>query len=193
MIRIILIIGLLFFSIASFAEDYDEEIIFNEGAWKVAIWEFDEGGISCAAGLITDEKEFFIEINPAEGYSIFGFWYEDEDINSKLETMTFSVDKNEAWYSSTPIIEDGSIYFYFRDADQKKLDVVYEQIKTGNKMYHWNDNKKLIAEFDLSGSISSIEILKTCVQYVLFKKSLFQLNCEFFSLLMRKIYIFIYQ
>ena len=96
MIRIILIIGLLFFSIASFAEDYDEEIIFNEGAWKVAIWEFDEGGISCAAGLITDEKEFFIEINPEEGYSIFGFWYEDEDINSKLERMTFSVDKNES-------------------------------------------------------------------------------------------------
>ena len=46
MIRIISIISLLFFSIASFAEDYDEEIIFNEGAWKVAIWEFDEGGIS---------------------------------------------------------------------------------------------------------------------------------------------------
>ena len=66
MIRIISIISLLFFSIASFAEDYDEEIIFNEGAWKVAIWEFDEGGISCAAGLITDEKEFFIEINPEE-------------------------------------------------------------------------------------------------------------------------------
>tara|TARA_B100000282_G_C31643227_1_gene449507 strand:- start:159 stop:659 length:501 start_codon:yes stop_codon:yes gene_type:complete len=164
MIRIILTIGLLFFSIASFAEDYDEEIIFNEGAWKVAIWEFDEGGISCAAGLITDEKEFFIEINPEEGYSIFGFWYEDEDINSKLERMTFSVDKNESWYSSTPTIEDGSIYFYFRDADQKKLDVIYEQIKTGNKMYHWNDNKKLIAEFDLSGAISSIEMLKKCVQ-----------------------------
>ena len=71
--------------------------------------------------------------------------------------------------------------------------MIYEQIKTGNKIYHWNDNKKLIAEFDLSGSISSIEIFKTCVQYVLFKKSLFQLNCEFFSLLMRKIYIFIYQ
>ena len=45
MIRIILIISLLFFSIASSAEDYDEEIIFNEGAWKVSIWEFDEGGI----------------------------------------------------------------------------------------------------------------------------------------------------
>ena len=164
MIRILSIISLLLFSTSSIAEDYDEEIIFNEGAWKVAIWEFDEGGISCAAGLITDEKEFFIEINPEEGYSIFGFWYEDEDINSKLERMTFSVDKNESWYSSTPTIEDGSIYFYFRDADQKKLDVIYEQIKTGNKMYHWNDNKKLIAEFDLSGAISSIEMLKKCVQ-----------------------------
>ena len=93
MIRIILIIGLLFFSIASFAEDYDEEFIFNEGAWKVAIWKYDYGGVSCAAGLITDEKEFFIEINPEEEYSIFGFWYEDEDINSKLERITFSVDK----------------------------------------------------------------------------------------------------
>ena len=164
MTRIISIISILFFSTASLAEDYDEEFIFNEGARKVTIWEYDYGGVSSAAGLITDEKEFFIEINPAEGYSIFGFWYEDEDINSKLETMTFSVDKNEAWYSSTPTIEDGSIYFYFRDADQKKLDVIYEQIKTGNKMYHWNDNKKLIAEFDLSGAISSIEMLKICVQ-----------------------------
>ena len=164
MIRIISIISLLFFSTASFAEDYDEEFIFNDGAWKVAIWEYDYGGVSCAIGLITDEKEFFIEINPEEEYSIYGFWYEDEDINSKLQRMTFSVDKNEAWYSSTPTIEDGSIYFYFRDADQNKLDVIYEQIKTGNKMYHWNDDKKLIAEFDLSGAISSIEILKKCVQ-----------------------------
>ena len=51
MIRIILIINLLFFSTASFAEDYDEEFIFNDGAWKVAIWEYDYGGVSCAAGL----------------------------------------------------------------------------------------------------------------------------------------------
>ena len=46
---------------ASFAEDNDEEIIFNEGAWKVAFWECDEFGISCAIvllELITDEKEF---------------------------------------------------------------------------------------------------------------------------------------
>ena len=42
--------------------------------------------------------------------------------------------------------------------------MIYEQIKTGNKMYHWNDDEKLIAEFDLSGAISSIEILKKCVQ-----------------------------
>ena len=48
MIRIILAISLLFISTTNFAEDYDEEIIFNEGAWKVAIWEFDEGGISCS-------------------------------------------------------------------------------------------------------------------------------------------------
>ena len=164
MIRIILAISLLFISTPSFAEDYEEKIIYNEGSWKVAIWEFDEGGVSCAAGLITDEKEFFIEINPEEEYSIFGFWYEDEDINSKLERLTFSVDKNESWYSSTPTIEDGSIYFYFRDADQNKLDVIYEQIKTGNKMYHLNDDKKLIAEFELSGAIASIEILKKCVQ-----------------------------
>ena len=54
--------------------------------------------------------------------------------------------------------------FIIRDADPKKLDVIYEQIKTGNKMYHWNDNKKLIAEIDLSGAISSIEMLKKCVQ-----------------------------
>ena len=166
MIRIILIISLLFFSTASFAEEYNEEIIFNEGAWKVAIWEFDEGGISCAAGLITDEKEFFIEINPEEEYNIFGFWYEDVEINSKLERITFSIDKNESWYSSTPTIEDGSIYFYFKDADQNILDVIYEQIKTGNKIYHWNNDKKLIAEFDLSGAISSIEILKKCVQNI---------------------------
>ena len=83
MIRIILIISLLLFSTSSFAEDYDEEIIFNEGAWQVAIWEYDESGISsCAAGLLSDEKEFFIEINPEEEYSFFGFWYEDEEINS---------------------------------------------------------------------------------------------------------------
>ena len=31
-------------------------------------------------------------------------------------------------------------------------------------MYHWNDNKKLIAEFELSGAISSIEILKKSVK-----------------------------
>ena len=166
MIRIISTISLLFLSTASFAEDYNEEFIFNEGSWKVAIWEYDYGGVSCAAGLITDEKEFFIEINPEEEYSIFGFWYEDEDINSKLERMTFSVDKNEAWYSSTPTIEDGSIFFYFKDADQKILEVIYEQIKTGNKMYHWNDDKKLIAEFDLAGAISSIEILLKCAQNI---------------------------
>ena len=40
------------------------EILFNKGAWKVAIWKFDEGGVPCPAGLIIDEKEFFIEINP---------------------------------------------------------------------------------------------------------------------------------
>ena len=52
MIRILSIISLLLFSTSSFAEDYDEEIIFNEGAWEVAIWEYDESGISsCAAGL----------------------------------------------------------------------------------------------------------------------------------------------
>ena len=75
MIRIISIISLLFFSTACLAEDYDEDFIFNEGAWKVAIWEYDESGISsCAAGLLSDEKEFFIEINLEEEYSIFGFW-----------------------------------------------------------------------------------------------------------------------
>ena len=42
--------------------------------------------------------------------------------------------------------------------------MIYEQIKTGTKMYHWNDDKKLIAEFDLAGAISSIEILKKCAQ-----------------------------
>ena len=57
-------------------------------------------------------------------YLVFG------KVNSKLERITFSVDKNEAWYSSTPTIEDGSI-FLFKDADQNKLDVIYEQIKTG--------------------------------------------------------------
>ena len=40
--------------------------------------------------------------------------------------MTFSVDKNESLYSSTPAIEDGSIYFYFKDADQNILDVIIE-------------------------------------------------------------------
>ena len=49
MIRILSIKSLLFFQIPSFTEDYNKEIIFNEGAWKVAIWEFDEVGISCAA------------------------------------------------------------------------------------------------------------------------------------------------
>ena len=92
MIRIISIISLLFSSTASLAEDYDEQFIFNDGDWKVAIWEYDYGGVSCAAGLITDEKEFFIEINPEEEYSIFGFWYEDKDINSKLERITFCVE-----------------------------------------------------------------------------------------------------
>ena len=37
MIRILSIISLLLFSTSSFAEDYDEEIIFNEGAWEVAM------------------------------------------------------------------------------------------------------------------------------------------------------------
>ena len=41
MIRILSIISLLLFSTSSFAEDYDEEIIFNEGAWEVAIWEYE--------------------------------------------------------------------------------------------------------------------------------------------------------
>ena len=59
MIRIIVAISLLFISTASFTEDYNEEIIFNKRAWKVAIWEYEEEGISCAAGLITDEKKFF--------------------------------------------------------------------------------------------------------------------------------------
>ena len=146
MIRILSIICLLLFSTSSFAEDYDEIIIFNEGTWQVAIWEYDVSGISsCAAGLLSDEKELFIEINPEEEYSIFGFWYEDEEINNKLERITFSVDKNEARYFSTPTIKDGSIFFYFKDADQNILDVIYEQIKTGNKMYYRNDDKKLIA------------------------------------------------
>ena len=158
MTRIISIISILFFSTASLAEDYDEEFIFNEGAWKVAIWEYDYGGVSCAAGLITDEKEFFIEINPEEKYSIFGFWYEDEDINSKLQRMTFSVDKNEAWYSSTPTIEDGSIYFYFEDSDQNKLDIIIQQIKTGIKIYHWSDDNQLIEEFELFGAVSSFPL-----------------------------------
>ena len=164
MIRVILAVSLLFVSTLSFAEDYSEEIIFNEGAWKVAIWEWDEGGLSCAAGLIEDEKEFFIEINSEEEYSIFGFWYEDIEINSKLERIAFSIDKNESWYSPTPTIEDGSIFFYFKDADQNIIDIIIEQIKTGNKIYHWDDDNELIAEFDLSGAISSIEILKKCVQ-----------------------------
>ena len=146
MISILSIISLLLFSTSSFAEDYDEVIIFNEGAWQVAIWEYDESGISsCAAGLLNDEKELFIEIYPEEDYSIFGFWYEDEEINNKLVRITISVDKNESRYSSTPTIKDGSIFFYFKDADQNILDVIYEQIKTGNKMYHRNDDKKLIA------------------------------------------------
>ena len=164
MIRVILAVSLLFVSTLSFAEDYSEEIIFSEGAWKVAIWEWDEGGLSCAAGLIEDEKEFFIEINSEEEYSIFGFWYEDIEINSKLERIAFSIDKNESWYSPTPTIEDGSIFFYFKDADQNIIDIIIEQIKTGNKIYHWDDDNELIAEFDLSGAISSIEILKKCVQ-----------------------------
>ena len=153
MIRIIFTISLFFILAPSFAENYKEDIIYKDGAWKVAIWEYDESSISCAAGYLEDEKEFFIEINPEEEYSIFGFWYDDETINSKLKSLKFSIDENESWYTTTPTIEDGSIYFYFRDADQNKLDVIYEQIKTGNKMYHWNDNKKLIAEFDLSGAI----------------------------------------
>ena len=164
MIRVILCCCLVFVSTPSFAEDYEEEIIYNEGAWKVAIWEFDEGGISCAAGFIKDEKEFFIEIIPEEKYSIFGFWYEDLEINSKLERIAFSIDKNEPLYSPTPTIEDGSIFFYFKDADQKVLDVIIGQIKTGNKVYHWDDDNKLIEEFDLFGAVSSIETLKKCVQ-----------------------------
>ena len=164
MIRVILAVTLIFISTPSFAEDYDEEIIYSEGAWKVATWEWDEGGTSCAAGLIKDEKEFFIEINPEEQYSIFGFWYEDVEINGKLEMIAFSIDKNESWYSLTPTIEDGSIFFYFKDADQNVLDVIIEQIKTVKKVYHWDDDNKLIDKFDLSGAHSSIEILKKCAQ-----------------------------
>ena len=66
MIRVILAVSLLFVSTPSFTEDYEEKIIYNEGAWKVAIWEFDEGSMSCAVGFIKDKKEFFIEINPEE-------------------------------------------------------------------------------------------------------------------------------
>ena len=164
MIRIILIISSLFFSIASFAEDYDEEIIFNEGAWKVAIWEFDDGTTSCAAGYIEDEKEFFLEINAEEEYSIFGFWYDDTTLNSKLKILRFSIDENESWYTTTPTIEDGSIFFYFEDSDQNKLDIIIQQIKTGIKIYHWGDDNQLIEEFDLFGAVSSIDILKKCAQ-----------------------------
>ena len=49
-------------------------------------------------------------------------------------------------------IEDGSIYFLIYFAIKKKLDFYHEQIKTCDKMYLWNDNKKLIAEFDFIGS-----------------------------------------
>ena len=41
MIIVILAVTLLFISIPSFAEDYEEEIIYSEGAWKVATWEWD--------------------------------------------------------------------------------------------------------------------------------------------------------
>ena len=164
MIRIIIAISLLFISTPSFSEDYEQEIIYTDGVWKVAIWEYDEDSISCAAGFIEDEKEFFIEINPEEGYSIFGFWYDDTTINSGLESLTFNIDENEAWYTTSPTIEDGSIFFYFEDADQNKLDIIIQQIKTGIKIYHWSDDNQLIQEFDLFGAVSSIEILENCVQ-----------------------------
>ena len=164
MIRIIITISLLFILTPSFAENYEEEIIYTDGAWKVAIWEFDEGSSSCAAGYIEDEKEFFIEINSEEEYSIFGFWYDDTTINSKLKSLKFSIDENESWYTKTPTIEDGSIYFYFKDSDQNKLDIIIQQIKTGIKIYHWSDDNQLIQEFDLFGAVSSIEILENCVQ-----------------------------
>ena len=164
MIRVILAVSLLFVSIPSFAEDYEEEIIYSEGAWKVATWEYDESSISCAAGLLEDEKEFFIEINVHEKYTIFGFWYDDTNINKNLKRITFSIDNNEGWYSSTPEIEDGSIYFYYKDADESRYITVIEQIKAGKTIFHWDDHNKLIDKFDLSGATSSMEILKKCAQ-----------------------------
>ena len=162
--KIILVISLLFISTPSFAETYEEEIIYKDGAWKVAIWEFDDGSTSCATGYIEDEKEFFIEINAEEEYSIFGFWYDDTTLNSKLKILRFSIDENESWYTTTPTIEDGSIFFYFEDSDQNKLDKIIQQIKTGNKIFHWSDDNQLINEFDLFGAVSSIDILKKCVK-----------------------------
>ena len=166
MIKVILAVILLFVSTPSFAEDYEEKIIYEDKAWKVATWEYDESSISCAAGLLEDEKEFFIEINVHEKYSIFGFWYDDTNINKNLKRIFFSIDNNEGWYSSTPEIEDGSIYFYYEDADESRYIAVIEQIKAGKTIFHWDDDNKLIDKFDLSGAPSSMEILDKCVTYI---------------------------
>ena len=51
----VLAIKFLFLSF-SFAEDYEEEILFKEESWKVAVWEFEDGNMSCAAGILEEER-----------------------------------------------------------------------------------------------------------------------------------------
>ena len=159
---IFIYIAAIFLAPCSFAEEYDEKIIYSKGSWKVATWTYAKDSISCTAGNFEDEREFFIEINPYEKYEVLGFWYDSFIKTKNLKTISFKVDNNKGWYSRKPEMEDGSIYFYFDDATQESIDLVISEIMEGKKLVHLDDNDKVISTFDLTVSFASMDKLFEC-------------------------------
>ena len=153
-----------FLAPCSFAQEYDEKIIYSKGAWKVLTWTYTAESIACAAVNFEDEKEFFIEINPYEDYQVLGFWYNSFIKTKGLKSVSFKVDNNKVWYSRKPKMEDGSIYSHFGNASQENINSIIPEIIKGKKLVHLDNNDEVISTFDLTGSFEAVEKLVECLK-----------------------------
>ena len=147
---------------SSSTEVYGEKLLFKKGHWEVVLLRYDDRSTACIARNSSENKEFQIYVNAdVEELAIF---YDDSNVNETLKLFQFAVDDYASWYSENPFLDSGWLIMDLKSGSDKAVTDLIQEIRTGQELFHLDDNNKIISSFSLKGSAASIYELVKCIE-----------------------------
>ena len=147
---------------SSSTEVYGEKLLFKKGHWEVVLLRYEDRSTACIARNGSGNKEFQIYVNAdVDELAIF---YDDSNVNETLKLFQFAVDDYASWYSENPFLDSGWLIMDLKSGSDKAVTDLIQEIRTGQELFHLDDNNKIISSFSLKGSAASISELLKCIE-----------------------------